>query len=446
MCTPWRLITFIFLQFVSTETPENLTNIAGCTLVTPVAQGVALPPNQENCILRRLEIDIVNGLDESLHANFALYQRHGCHGRRLLYVQMLPGAWPPLDTPTTVYLEIKLKPEYDVFPPYVPIFYSIFSSDSTTVFTPVPGNPNLFYSANYTDSYYEIFFVIAELGYATSGQYAVAGVAPAVLTATLTSDVIANNPFVGVVTPYEGALNFVASPTLPSNRLMLLNRTRHALKRSAVPVCVPGEQLGRMSFAAFVNELRTFFRCDTPCVKTICCNTIFFDYVTFVTSCIKVIAKCEEPNTTPICLSPTGNNACWVVNEEICKCARGLFVGVCANVEIQTLFSEFCGSCEYVPMACGVYPVPPVAINGFCPVAVEVDVSVGVAVGEMIVPEESKCESSSEEERTKKKTRKPRKRQAKKAAPEKGSAVGWYVAGGVVVAVTVGVAVYVLIL
>lgn len=359
--------------------------------------------------------------------DFELFQIRGCHGTNMLYLQMKPPADPAdgFSPGDSVVLTIKVNPACPVCAPYVPIVYGVLSAIPGTEPVLPATTTELKYAIPFT-GYYNTILAITELGYIMNAKYEF--LTPA-LTGTFVSDLFATNPLIEEISPYLGAEDFKESPSLPPNAQYALNKVRHRLRRASSPICASGDQLGRMSFAAFNSEIGNYFRCDTSCCGTICCNSIFEEYTTFVSSCIKVISHCGCQGSAPINLCPCGpqsNNACWAINEEICRFATTIDISVSGGGG-GCGFGDVSNYGQYSPVCSCAAPI----------LAVEVGVDVVIAAQEI-------GESETEEAAARRGA--PRRRRATEVKTTTSvSTYGWYVAGGVV-AVSVAVAVYVFVL
>jgi len=415
-------------------------SLAECPVVVPVNIGMHVPSTLSNRILEMYDITIQSAVSGTIsYANVGFYQSVIENGSRTLYVQLQPKnpnqAFP---TPSTaLFLVIKKKSTFKFTKPLVPLLYTIFTSSWTVDNTNTDADAIVLNSAGFTVTPYSIYALIVELGHTTKAEYIVASPISAVLTATLESDIFATNPVTAVANGPVLADGTYTVPDLPTNRQAVIACIRRLLKKSVRHIGVPSDQLSRMAFGAFLSEVRSYFRCDSPCTKTICDNSTYVDYTLFIAATIRLIAATETRECPPIvfCGGST-NNQCAVVNQDICKYASNVSTGVSVgvSVEARTLFGDICSCSGYTPLTSGLG------------IEVQVDTTVEVdAILPTEVQPEDLIKTEDDMDPKKKFTVKKRRAAAKVKSSTSVSTYGWYVAGGVV-AVSVAVVVYIFIL
>lgn len=401
-----------------------------------------------NAIYDKFTITMVDGETPTtfLQSSLGLFQKIGEDGSSILYITVVNTNLIPTDTKS---INIVFTPKPDAFPtsPLIPTVYSIFSNHVGEV-TVVPTDPETLmntFTLNITippapASIGNLILIVSENGIINHATYSY-DLAETTFTANFYSDIFTINPVIFMDTDFTGIIP--TDFTLPNNEMITLLGVFKMLKSSAVAKCLPEEQLKRIEVVAAINEIRSLFCSKNRCCKPVCETSIYVDYVTFVSSCIQVIAHCSETNVCPkeLVCDVVAENRCEWMNRRIVDCCRGLqSVSVKVNVDVCAMFGDIFPCDMYAPCTQDV---------SVC-VEEHVEVIEGIPCGEEVssVIEGIPCdEESSSEELEKRKMH--RKKPAKKAASVKSttrvSTYGWYAAGGVVI-VSVAVAVYVFVL
>lgn len=328
-----------------------------CPVVVPINSSQALLSASDNDILNRFTITMttIAGALVPGTATFNTFQSVGPNGAVSLVLQLLAptttGAFP--QPGTAVNLNITLNP---AFTPdsVIPLVYTVLSNVAGSINIPATAPATTPYTVQFVcpTDYSTAVFTIAQLGFVNEGVFT-STVAAGVTTLNweFSSDIFTTNPILGTTTPFIYTIpsNFA----LPTNESVILQRIRYNIRRSATVDCVPEDQVKKMAVTAFINELACLFKCRETIIKPkpICEQSVFVEYITFVTSTLTCISYCDKvkPEHFDICkpLHPIHpGNACECVNREIIRCARDLSrVQVDVNVEVGSMF------CDVVPEA-----------------------------------------------------------------------------------------------
>lgn len=426
----------------ASTTPISSLGIGACPFTTPVSQGVTLPTGATNCVLDKLTIVAAEAAATPTvnPANIALYQRLGPNGRKILYIQLLPpvvpGSFP--QPGATVEVGITVNPAFSVTAPYIPLVYTILSTPPGATIAAGPTPDQLILTITVPADYLSVVVTIAELGYVNEANYTY-DPAATTLTANFFTDIFSQNPFTATDATFAATNPVPTNFVLPTNEQSVINRIRHHLKKCAISPCVPESQFKKMAVAAFINELGSCFRSKETCCKSICEPSVYTEYITFVTSCIKTIAHCEQSKSCKVDFSPPSGfsgSLTIQVNTELCNFARRCPIETGFNAEVCTMFSEICDGYSYEPTN---YCFPPTLEPS--PVA---DLYPTPEIEELVC---STTEEEKEKEKERKKAEKAKRRTQEKRTTVVSTTVayGWYIAGGVAV-VSVAVVIYIFVL
>lgn len=415
--------------FASSIPAEQCAGLACCPSLKPLNTDAPVT-ELTNDILQRFSVKVVSGQSTS-PIRYSLYQRTLQNGKKSVIAQLLPpvpatGVPQPADPVSLIFT---MKPEY-VQKSFVPLLYGVFTSipgatvttDSTTI------------QVDFTcpADYYSAIVTVADLGYMNAGSYSATTTTPPVLNVSVSSDLLSLNPYSFAVSDWTN--NKVPTGfALPSNKENALVNLRDSIKAIAsAPVCLSESQVNKIAITTFFNEVTGMFgQRVCPKKESICQDSAYVNYATFVCASIKTIAYfCEARDTKDIVFPSCGgsNFICEFAN----ACRKYACVDVQVDVQVDSLFNDvlctqpYGGSCE--------------GKNVLTPIMVKTEIET-----EMLI-EEISSSSSSESEMKEKKEKKsePKKRAAVKAKTKTSVATyGWYAAGGLV-AITIVVAAYVL--
>lgn len=392
-----------------------------------------------NSIFDKFNIALVSGTDTtiSLQSALNLFQRVGDDCSNSIYITVDPTTIPA----ATTLINIVFTPRPDAYSPNtIPTVYSIFSNDTTGIValptTPVTLLNTFTLQVTVTSSLGGLILLVTENGIINRARYSYDS-ATTTLTTEFFSDIFTTNPIVFVDPTFVGVVP--TAYTLPTNEMITLRGVFNLLKASATIKCVSEEQLRRIEVAAAIDEIRSLFCRKNRCCKPVCETAIYVDYVTFVSSCIQVIAHCNETKVCPKALvcDVVAENRCEWMNRRIVDCCRGLqTVSAKVSVDVSAMFGDV--------FPCDTY-APSTGVSVCADTCVEV--VEGVPCDSLNVIEGIPCEdvSSSEDEEIEKRRRRPAKRTVAVKSKTSVTTYGWYAAGGVVV-VSIAVAVYVFVL
>lgn len=411
--------------------------------VTPINSSTYV--SNTNTIFDRFNITLVDGTTPTtlLQSSLGLFQKVCEDGSNDLYITITNTNLIPV---ATTLLNIVFTPKPDAFPSdtLIPLVYSVFSNVSTGVVVVADATLATFtIQVPVTLDIANQILLVSELGIVNRATFSYVA-ATTTLTSNFYSDIFTTNPVVDIDLTFPGIVP--VDYLLPNNEMITLLGIFNMLKCSAIVKCISEEQLKRIEVAAAINDIRSLFCRRNRCCKPICETAIYVEYVTFVSSCIQVIAHCSETKACPkeLVCEVVAENRCEWMNKRIVDCCRCLqSVSAKVNVDVCAMFGDVFPCDMYAPCT------REVSVHA----SAHVEVIEGAPCFEESLPciEGVPCyeESSSEMEEAKRRRMKDRKKPAKRAVTVKSttsvSTYGWYAAGGVVI-VSVAVAVYVFVL